>query len=941
MPTFPTYLRDQSIQPPGVPQVEIGSGAVVAGMNKLAAGVGRLGDAAEAVQNKVEQAQDFDVNQRHTLLREQTQTAWQEYLKTAPANGAGVKEGFLKVAKPMQDAFLKDVPARLVPQYQRRLQIDTENVMQTAAQGEDALRSKWDNSQILDSIDKYQTAVMRDPKAADTALADLDHSIDLAPSFTPQEKELKKKAMREQIRTAQAMGAFPTKEAMAKELGVPTAESKAAGKYVVPNAKVGAAQADREKVAMSYFQGRGLSQNQAAGLVGNLIHESAGLQSGIKNPGDGSDGSDSIGMGQWNGPRARALKAFAASQGKDWNDFNVQLAFVWHELNTNYSGVKQRLLAAQSPDDAAGVIVTGYERPRGSQSGAAASHGWANRRDQARRLAGGTYNPADVQTTEVDAPTGAGNPAFDDIPFEKKLSLVNWAATQENQAQALARGNLEPRLQDEQAALLATGSYGGAPITRQDMDAAYGPAEGGVKFAQLERVRAVGQKVDAMKLSPDADNMAAVNAAKPVDTGPGYAQRQAEYEAIGQAQAAIAKARKEDPAGWAMSVAPQLSAAFQDHSPEGFQKALLAMGAFQTKVGIKPEDQQLMPKLQAKAVVDAFKNPEADANKRAGAVVGTIFATKDPTQQRAIFQQLVREGLPAESEGAIEAFAAGRTGDGDTLMQAVLSDPAKLPMKMEATPAQIKDAIQTSFGQVMDAAYGITIGRPENIDRATRGGDLMVKAVQMRMAKNESMADAVKATVDNMFGKGFQTLDITQSGLKAAVFVPAGQDPDAISKKLDASIGAITEGMKAAATALNEKTYAGKPQALAIAQADAESHIHNVFGEGRWINLNGGYAFFDPYTGRVVPGKDGAPLIIRMDAAPVQETPPAAMPAQPSAPAPAVEPAAPVAAPPTRAITPPPPTEKSPAQTLEQQMRDVRKAGMGDIPALGVLGGGQ
>ena len=75
----------------------------------------------------------------------------------------------------------------------------------------------------------------------------------------------------------------------------------------------------------------GFSQAQAAGIVGNLTRESR-VSTGARNRGDGTDGSDSIGIAQWNSKRAENLKAFAASKGQIFESLNLQVDFIVHEL---------------------------------------------------------------------------------------------------------------------------------------------------------------------------------------------------------------------------------------------------------------------------------------------------------------------------------------------------------------------------------------------------------------------------------------------------------------------------------------------------------------------------------------------------------------------------------------------------------------------------------
>lgn len=120
--------------------------------------------------------------------------------------------------------------------------------------------------------------------------------------------------------------------------------------------------ADRMSIAMERLMGHGWSQAQAAGIVGNLGGES-GLNPNAVNPGDGSDGSDSIGMAQWNAERARALKAFAASQGKQWNDFLTQIDFINHELTGTEGTAGAALRLAGTPEQASETFMRKYERP--------------------------------------------------------------------------------------------------------------------------------------------------------------------------------------------------------------------------------------------------------------------------------------------------------------------------------------------------------------------------------------------------------------------------------------------------------------------------------------------------------------------------------------------------------------------------------------------------
>lgn len=116
--------------------------------------------------------------------------------------------------------------------------------------------------------------------------------------------------------------------------------------------------------AFDFYVGQGLSPVQAAGIVGNLQGESGqDINPSAINKGDGRDGSDSIGIAQWNGTRAQALKDYAASKGVPWSDLNTQLEFLHQELQGPEKAAYGQLVTAQTPEQAGNAMLA-FERPK-------------------------------------------------------------------------------------------------------------------------------------------------------------------------------------------------------------------------------------------------------------------------------------------------------------------------------------------------------------------------------------------------------------------------------------------------------------------------------------------------------------------------------------------------------------------------------------------------
>ena len=118
-------------------------------------------------------------------------------------------------------------------------------------------------------------------------------------------------------------------------------------------------QGDKKK-ALAFFQSKGLSAFQAAGIVGNLIHES-GLNTTIK-----GDGGKAFGIAQWHPDRQKGLKELAKSRGTDISDFDTQLEYVWQELNSTEKKALDKLLNSKNTQEATMAFMS-YERPGNPQ----------------------------------------------------------------------------------------------------------------------------------------------------------------------------------------------------------------------------------------------------------------------------------------------------------------------------------------------------------------------------------------------------------------------------------------------------------------------------------------------------------------------------------------------------------------------------------------------
>jgi hypothetical protein len=122
----------------------------------------------------------------------------------------------------------------------------------------------------------------------------------------------------------------------------------------------GAGETGSSSEAMQFFQSKGWTKEQAAGIVGNLQAESG---SNLRTNAVG-DGGKAYGIAQWHPPRQRLFKQ---QMGVDIRDstFKQQLEFIQWELGNSEKNAGERLKAATTAAAAAIIVDKYYERSKG------------------------------------------------------------------------------------------------------------------------------------------------------------------------------------------------------------------------------------------------------------------------------------------------------------------------------------------------------------------------------------------------------------------------------------------------------------------------------------------------------------------------------------------------------------------------------------------------
>lgn len=517
---------------------------------------------------------------------------------------------------------------------------------------------------------------------------------------------------------------------------------------------------DKSKQAFQFFVKQGWSPAQASGIVGNLIHES-GLNTGALNPGDGSDGSDSIGIAQWNAGRAKALKAYAARKGSDWRDLQTQLEFVHKELQSTHSEAGDALLAAKTPREAAAAFVTEFERPKGSDRGAEYAHGWQNRLSKANAVAA-TYGK--------DVTPAAGEPLLKFMTLEQ-VATQHEQATREivqqdrqaKQAQGAEAATVKQLVDDDHNSIVETGK----PIADLSVDRvarALGPEKAAEFVGNRARAVRYHDATNDWSVIPASEIAARVESLRPEGGKPGYNAQDTYYQAARKAADPILKERREDPAAAADRL-PEVQAVKAQanlDNPESFQALVKArlvaarrLGTIPPPLPGQPDDSTITgahvaTRAEAAAIVAPIQNAVAGSERQ---TLKTLIPVLD--QRYGAYSQRVLE----------YALEVGKQ-DNDT---AKLAASVFRQLHMGTTPQQtdLEAITKTQTNAAMAAAAG-NARRPElGVDPLTgapvpASPDLAPKAApapSRSAPPDEVIADLIrnpsKATaVDAQYGKG-------------------------------------------------------------------------------------------------------------------------------------------------------------------------------------------
>jgi DNA repair exonuclease SbcCD ATPase subunit len=169
----------------------------------------------------------------------------------------------------------------------------------------------------------------------------------------PKHSESYRKALKQEIALLQEKKQLMQEQAASLEQQIKSGKIQETGIISIPKSTTVSGNS-KEAIIWNFFKSKGFSDSVVAGILGNLKHES-GLSTTIVNPTSGATG-----LAQWLGSRLTGLKRYASSLGRSWKDLDVQLNYMWKELNSTEKRTLNWLLRNQNADPT--TVATMFEK---------------------------------------------------------------------------------------------------------------------------------------------------------------------------------------------------------------------------------------------------------------------------------------------------------------------------------------------------------------------------------------------------------------------------------------------------------------------------------------------------------------------------------------------------------------------------------------------------
>lgn len=842
--------------------------AVSRGASALASGLGSLAGDLTEQQNKEDRfaaligLSDFQSRVQDSITEDQRTTAPGDktYLARQTVNFNKLKEDYLKT-----------VPENLRDEFNYRTEQIREGTHNNVLDFNYKQMDTYERNNLDTLLNNAKIRVEADPSSQLDWEKQFNDALDASSISETEKVDIRKKG----LASIKAIAFYKTLDAeLKKGGGSETQEGPGAVRYAPMGRGKGTAPTTVQSEVVEWARGKGLQPHQIAALLSTIKQES-GFRAGVH-----GDNGESWGLFQMNPAGGRRAR-FVQRAGPGWaNNPTAQLEAWWTELHNEERASGSRFL---NSTDVQGATEALLDNIRPKNWGEQGRMGWEWR----NRLKGASEYLRAMEGGKLPIVEGApskylDDPRFEGIPFEQRQKIYDEVL---KEASVAARSRIEQAAPDALTSYERTGATSTTEPTQEEYRLAYGIREGDERYDEYAAARETAKTVHSFQRMSDDEIKASLAATeKALPPGEGAQQAQKNYEARVAAAAQIAKAR-EKPAEYVMQVFPEVSQAWKDVNPSDPTTARTAIALTldkQRQLGIPDEKLEPLPQIAVDASATAIKNEGKPNEVRTDTLTQTVLMTPDPAQQQAVFRSLVKAGVPASSEAAVEAAARGDHDAARRLFAAAVTPADKFPLvgtkgtggTLAARQANIANEINRRLFAPGDpdgigyVYYGLANGAPENFARATQDAALMESLARIYISRgNLSDERAVELATKDLFGPS--TVRVTQS-LSTGVTLDAAMDEKDVTPALIKGLEAATPKARAAVeqqalSLLLTLSSVGqmKEGSRALTEQILKDHVEEIMAHGAFRQYGYGeqFGFFDTISGQFVKGFDGKPLV--------------------------------------------------------------------------------
>jgi hypothetical protein len=238
------------------------------------------------------------------------------------------------------------------------------------------------------------------------------------------------------------------------------------------------------------------------------------------------------------------LKRFAADRGTKPNDFNTQVDFAIHELDTTEAKAGNALRNAKNIEDATTAFMH-YERPRGyTPDNPRAGDSYNQRLANAAKFANGNFSSLPDKTTAFERITDRtrDNPNLQDAALQYANKIYSAYGSERAQAKA----GFQVRLQDSLAEAQRTGAVQ-QPLTGIDFIESLGPENGPAAYNAYRQNVQLGTDLATVATMSPTEQADLLKKYEPQPGAPGYAEGAKRQDALAKEITRVRALRAKDP----------------------------------------------------------------------------------------------------------------------------------------------------------------------------------------------------------------------------------------------------------------------------------------------------------------------------------------------------------------------------------------------------------